>query len=172
MSQLPILLLITAKNCGACVSWKQSGKHQEIINKMNASGLVEVKDINLNKRGDPIPGAPEDLRKRLVKWYPIIILVSRSSWDAGHSLSAVVFNGIMNSKNAVPEVDEANYIPLEADNVYSWVNQQLGTNPTFHTSRFAVVRSSEASQEKSRSQRIPSPKKCTSIRYRSKHSQM
>jgi hypothetical protein len=118
MNQTPLLLVVTAENCGACVQWKQSGKYGEMVMAMRNSGLVEVKEVPLKKRGDSYPGVPEDVRRRLVKWYPVVILVTRSSWNRGTTLSAAVYNGVMNSKTAVPSlVPDSEYQPLDAAGV-------------------------------------------------------
>ncbi len=94
MSSKPILLLITATNCSACVSFKEH-VWGEAKQKIESLGTVELKQIDLPSTNSQLPQSlPADV-KRYVGWFPTLILVSSSSWNRGGNskLDAEVFNG-------------------------------------------------------------------------------
>lgn len=90
MSHKPVLVVVTADNCGGCSVFKQRVMSDLV---RDAEAHVEVVKINLPSMSSPIPPQyPQDLR-RLIAWYPTLILIPYTSWRSGGNMNGCVFNG-------------------------------------------------------------------------------
>lgn len=150
-----LLVIITAENCGACKNLEQSGELNRIISTVQQSGLVEVKHLPVPKMGEMPLNVPSDL-SRLVGWYPIFILISRSSWNSGRKLSADIFNSNMVEGRFVPQPTRN----TSSSSIMSWINEQLSMNPIFNSEPSAII-----IQDKSKHSKYNEGKSCPNVRY-------
>jgi hypothetical protein len=133
----PVLVLVTAKDCGHCVRfrplWKPDNPNgpagRGIRDEIERTGLVRVIDIEHPSRSQPpnFSSYPRDLT-RYIQWFPMFLLFTGESWDTASAspnkegrLDGVVFNGTL--VNGIPR-NITNGIPLTKDNLINWIRTE------------------------------------------------
>jgi len=122
---VPVLVVITADDCGACIDFKKN------IWPGVKKTLEDTKSVEIIHKELPSIGSalPEDLPKdlgRFVPYYPSIILITRNSWNGGKgtNLQAVAFNGVVDA--ATGKVKRIDQKQLQAfSQIPAWVKQSL-----------------------------------------------
>ncbi len=109
------LLVITANGCSACEAFKENWPKM----KPQLSNLVTVIEINqpsVSNFFDKKYPAGLDM---FAKWFPTLLLVSKSEYDSMQIRQAQVFNGeIVRGKVQM----KANRAVLNTNNVMTWIN--------------------------------------------------
>ena len=128
----PVLFIVTAGDCRACIKFKADGM-AELIEKIKATGRVQVRKVELNKMGTELPYTetekwPKDLG-RFIGFYPCIGLINGRLWSEAEKnrnvpINAIVYNGKLNRFGVIePESNQPN---LSHDAILKWIN--LNTN--------------------------------------------
>lgn len=141
-----ILIIITAKTCHHCTTFKEKYYNRVIddakaINSLNILHIdlptmtvdfqKEFSNINKGKekvfldiKGQVFP--INDNIKNMIKWFPQFMLVPMSAWLSGKPFNCSVFNGVLND-GKVTQVEEV--VPLNAITIMDWVKQNLNKKP-------------------------------------------
>lgn len=120
MSQKPVLVIVTANNCGGCRVFKD-----KVLNDLlsRVTGLADAVHIELPSVSSPIPSQyPQDL-KRLIGWFPTLILVPAASWRAGGSINGSVFNGEIQQGRVVPKQGG-----ISTEEIIKWISESQLSN--------------------------------------------
>jgi hypothetical protein len=133
MADVPVLVFVSAKTCGACQSFKPYwDKHRHEIDKRKDIRLmdnIEVPDLKDMPRTDLYPS---DLQ-RYIRWFPFFGLFTQQSWDVSmpgstlegeKKLVGSVFSGNMIDGFATP-LD--NPEPPLVENLNRWLDKELAS---------------------------------------------
>jgi hypothetical protein len=127
-----VLIAVTAKNCGACESFKNSGAYEKLLKEVRNSGVVRIVEIVKDKMSDTIePPFPTQLNI-LVGWYPTFILANGKAWNEKFSqhknsdLPVEILNGTF--KDGAVKMSDTR---ITFDKCLSWVTEHIDSNPKF-----------------------------------------
>jgi hypothetical protein len=136
-----ILLIVTARDCGACTQFK-SKVLPELKKKILSENVVNLvhddlptyRSSNINSVDPDIPASVGNY----IRWFPTLLLFPVGSWEP------VVFNGIV-SNGTVKMVEDRNQtIPMSLAGINGWIHHQLVSNPQFQP-RKALIPSTSSS---------------------------
>jgi len=131
MDQRPVLVLITAENCGACKALYHIWS--DVESGLVATGLVRIVRIPLPNMGAEIDSSkfPSDL-SRYRRWFPMLLLVAGPKWNEASQhtsqaipLQAKVFNAILNESGEVVYKPSGAY-SLNKEGIINWVKAEAG----------------------------------------------
>lgn len=119
-----VLYIVTARNCGACTRYKQLFRDKTKAELDKIKGL-KVEEIDVNRIGDPLPEAfPKDLQ-RFIKWYPTLVLVTKTSNDNKDGrLDGIVFNGTENKNSTFDHTGSGGYT-LDNVGIPKWIKDNM-----------------------------------------------
>lgn len=138
LSSKPIFFLITADDCGACVTFKKN-VWPVVKKQLEDSKSVNIVHKNIEFRRDRDKLVPEfgpDILK-FVPHYPSMSLITADSWKEKKKLDGVIFN-------MSPDM-QGNFVPLPADKrlgfdkLPEWVKTNLQLPPFKTTTRAVLV---------------------------------
>lgn len=121
----PVLVIMTAGNCGACQSLKKVWPSMKAeIEKKNLVTIVEADRPQMkDKLGSDFPS---DLN-RYTKWFPMFILFDGTEWAAassGGQLNGVIFHGII-ERGGSPEYAKNSNYSMKAEGIIQWIQDNI-----------------------------------------------
>ena len=135
MNSKPVLVVITAGNCGHCRNLKQVWP--DIQQAIEGTGLVRVVNIPLEMMSSPIDTNvyPSDL-KTYKLWFPMFLLVSGSTWNEAMSntqaevpLQAKVMSGEVRPDGRI-QISSNPVYPLNKENIINWIRATIPDLPS------------------------------------------
>ena len=112
----PILYIVTADNCGACIKFKGTYLQKTKADLSKIRGLI-VKEVNIARIGDPLPNSMPRELNHFVKWYPTFILDDESSGEV------CVFNAEEHNGNIVHM--NSNRYNMDNGGIVQWVKDSM-----------------------------------------------
>lgn len=126
----PVIVLITAKTCSHCHTFR-SKVWSDLKPRLETDGRLRIVEIDLETtESKPSTDHPQDLR-RFIRWFPMLLVASGSSWNHAKKnptakLQATVFSGQVNGDHVTYQPGP----PANRDTVFSWLEDEL-KNPGF-----------------------------------------
>ena len=128
----PVLLLVTASDCGACHGYIPFWEKDVFptLNELKGIRIERLKMLNMGSlpsvmilSNETTVETPRDLSKFL-RWYPMLIVITGETWDAAlidknAKLRGAPFNGVfVEGEGAIPI---SNKVAMNAENIMSWM---------------------------------------------------
>ena len=119
----PVLIFLTAKDCGACKRFK---KEWQSINKKIKNEVSEIKELELPSIQSDLPHDYPNEFKNMKTWFPMFILINpedlkKSQDDPDIKTRFVVFNGDTSS-GKLEMVERSKLMNMYEDNVIrNWI---------------------------------------------------
>ena len=121
----PIMILVTAGNCGNCQKFKPVWP--KIRNNIEKLGVVRVHEAEVPVMFTSLPPQfPKDLN-RFIGFYPTFLLVEGNTWNASLNskdikIDARVYNGEFSGGRMMIKDARLGYTE---DNLISWINSEV-----------------------------------------------
>jgi len=138
---LPVLVIMTAGNCGACQALKKVWP--DMKKKIEETGLVTIVEADRPSMKDKLGSEfPSDLN-RYSAWFPMFILFDGKEWAAGGTLNGVVFHGKVETGQR-PEYSKNTKYSMKAEGLIEWIKDHLDElNTSTKTNTFALSSKTE-----------------------------
>lgn len=117
------LLIVTAKECGACVRFKADVLDDLLKKLEKVNCVVRHADLNSFSSADlinAVPDYPATVQK-YVGWFPTLLLFPPNSWEPE------IFNGKISGGK--PQMNRE--IPYTSVDISSWVEKTIASDPRF-----------------------------------------
>lgn len=119
---LPVLVIMTAGNCGACQALKKVWP--DMKKKIEETGLVTIVEADRPSMKDKLGSEfPSDLN-RYSAWFPMFILFDGKEWAAGGTLNGIVFHGKVESGQR-PEYSKNSKYSMKVEGIVEWIKDHL-----------------------------------------------
>lgn len=123
MSNKWVLVVITAKTCGACHNFLSVWPKLKAELQQTFPNLVIV-EISQNTTTNVFPGAYPSALGSWCQWFPTLLLFKKSAWDTGVLSDGYIFSGTRERNVAVQLKRENGGVPLTPQNVTEWIRSK------------------------------------------------